>query len=110
HSGDLAVDLLGHGRHLLVRRGRYRVEQGRTAWADLVHAVDHERVEVDVEVERGAEPLDDGHAAGLEGAAYPVRPRAPPQPARDDADEAAQHDACESGVEGHAEAEPERNG
>ncbi len=82
----------------------------RAGRGDLVHAVDHERVKVDVQVERGAEALDDGHAAGLEGAAYPVRPRAPPQPARDDADEGPQHDAGERGVEGHAESEPDGNG
>lgn len=65
---------------------------------------------MDVEVERGAEALDDSHAAGFEDAAYPIRPRAPAQPSRDDADESAEHDAGECGVEGHAESKTERNG
>jgi hypothetical protein len=61
-------------------------------------------------VERGAEALDNGHTAGLESAAYAVRPGAPPKPARHDSDENTQHDAGERGVERHAEPEAERNG
>ena len=53
---------------------------------------------MDVEVERGAETLDDGHTAGLESAAYAVRPGAPPKAARHDRDEGTQHDAGERGA------------
>jgi hypothetical protein len=66
---------------------------------------------MDVEVERRAEALNDGHAAGLESAAYAVRPGAPPKPAQHDRDEGTQHDAGERGVERHAVGESaERDG
>src|SRR5439155_26396363 len=48
-----------------VRRRRHRVKQRRAVRADLVHAVDHELVKVDVEVDRGSKTLDGGDATGL---------------------------------------------
>jgi hypothetical protein len=76
------------------------MEHRRATRGELIHAVDHECVEMDVEVECEAEALDDGHTARLEGAAYAVCSGAPPKPARDDPDEGTQHDAGERGVEG----------
>jgi hypothetical protein len=88
---------------------------GRVGLADLrLLTIARRRSGAGDEGRRGALPgrsetLDDGHAAGLEGAAYAVRPGAAPKPARHDLDEATQHDGGERRVERHAEPETERN-
>ena len=65
-----------HAADLFVGRGRGRLEAQRVPHSFAEHAVEHQGVEVDVEIESPAEALDHRHAAGL--AAVPVAlPRAP---------------------------------
>jgi hypothetical protein len=47
---DLPVGLLGHRFHLLVGWRRHRVEHRRAGRGDLINAVDHQCVEMDLEM------------------------------------------------------------
>ena len=54
-----------HAPHVVVGRRRSGVEVQRTVGVADEDAVEHERVEVDVEIERPPEPLHARHHAGL---------------------------------------------
>src|SRR5690606_23948806 len=60
---DAATHLDEDAGHLPVGGRWRRVERGRAAGTVPEDAVDHQRVEVNVEIERRAEALDHGHRA-----------------------------------------------
>ena len=82
-------DLVQHGlQRLVVRRGHFQ-KNGHTVGAAPVHAVQHQAVQVNVEIGRRAEALDqhDRAAVGL----VCLDPSLPEQVARDDAVHHLQH-------------------
>jgi hypothetical protein len=83
---DAPVDRLDQAVHLLIRRRRGS-EKAQPAPAVLhIDTVEHERMDVDVQIQRRAETLDDGHGP----TATSIGPRLPrPAPQR------AQHRAHE---------------
>jgi len=90
---------------VLVRELHHRLEAGRGERAlARVDAVQHQRVEVEVQVESPAESLSEDHrartAAGSAGCLGALA-----QPAEDCADEDAAHRTAQSGIEGQQEAD-----
>jgi hypothetical protein len=73
---------LRHALHLLVVGRRQDVEPGIPVRALLEDAVQDQRVEMDVQVQGVARPLDEPHGAGLQPAAGAALARAAPQTTR----------------------------
>ena len=74
-TGSVDPEARRQGGELLKQFERW-LEAQRLTRAFGEHAIEHQGVEVDVEIEAPAEPLDDCHAAGL-AAAPTAPPRAP---------------------------------
>jgi hypothetical protein len=91
HPGDLVMARRWQGK-----------EVRRPLPGPGVDAVESERVEVEVEVQGGAEALDEGDGAALAARSAPVLPRAPAELGEECADEGAQHGAREPRVVGAA--------
>lgn len=93
-----------HARHLVRLERGQRKKPGRLPLADRVgvDAVERQRVEVDVQIERRAEALDEADGAALLRANAPLPPRAPAQLREQGPDEGAQHLAREPRVVGAA--------
>ncbi len=70
-----------------------------------VDAVEHERVEVDVQIQRITEALHEGDGAALAACERHAGSRAPPQRGEDGAHEEAEHRARERAVVGQAVAQ-----
>ena len=103
---DAALDGGGELLELVVRRGRQGVEGERTVGTFGPDAVGEDGVEVDAEVQRAAEALDRGDAAGP--ASFDSATRgAPTLEAEDGAQEDGEDRSGELVVPGAAPAEPE---
>jgi hypothetical protein len=92
---------------VLVGGGGGGVEEGRTAWIRTgVDTVEHEAVEVGVQIERAACPLDDRHCSGA-GVDDAILLGLHAKPTEHRAQKEVQDRALELVVEGHAVAERE---
>jgi hypothetical protein len=96
-----------HARHVVAARWRQGEEARgcRISYGVGVGAIESQGVEVDVQVESGAEALEEGHCAALFGAEAPVPPNAPAQLGEERSQERAKDLARETGVVGAAVAQ-----
>ena len=94
HDDQRGVGPRGDLGDLVTARRRQRVEDERALRVAHVHAIERQRVEVDVQAQRAVAPLDEGHRAHLRlvDAAQAQMPlRAPTQRARQRAEEHPEH-------------------
>jgi hypothetical protein len=75
----LRLDCAGQTRDLAILWRRERVEAERSAGVARVDAVEPERVEMEIQVERVAEALHESDGTALAARELPVRPRAAAQ-------------------------------
>jgi hypothetical protein len=95
-----------HSRQLVVGRGQGKEStRGPRAIGVSVDAVESQGVEVEVEIERRPEALEEGDGAALRVAGSPMTSRAPAQLGEEGPHEGAEHLARESRVVGTAVAE-----
>jgi len=98
-------DLPRHAFHLGVVGWRERVEAQRSFGGPRVDAVEQQRVEVDVQVQRVAEALHEGDGSAMPARDRPLLPGAAPQRREDAAHEDVEHVAHERRVVGKPVAE-----
>ncbi len=102
---DPAGDALDDAPHLVILRRRQSPEAHARPAVAFVDAVEHERVEVHVEVQRVAEALDEGHGASPGPPDRAVLPGTAAVGGEHSTDELPQHHRCEGGIVGEAVAQ-----
>ncbi len=105
---DAPGDLPHHPLDLEVLGGRQGMEAQRAVRTPLVDAVEEQRVEVDVQVQRVAEALHEGDRAALAADHAPLPARTSAEGGEDSPHEDTQHGARERSIVGKAVAQPER--